>query len=98
MYGESHSKGCPYEGETGEHQAGRLSPGQSSRCDLFALTHCILVMAHLFKVWVKFAQAFFISGIWAYFQVLIVFLLPQQARILNLNDLFPTSPLYFDSP
>lgn len=71
---------------------------QSSGCDLFALTCCILVTVHLFKVWVKFAQAFFISGIWAYFQVLVVFLLPQQARILNLNDLFPTSPLYFDSP
>lgn len=65
---------------------------------MFALTHCILVTAHLFNMWLKFAQAFFISGIWAYFQVLIVFLLPQQARILNLNDLFSTNPLYFDSP
>lgn len=53
VYGESHSKGCPYEGEMGECQAGRLSPGQSSGCDLFALTHCILIMAHLSKVWLS---------------------------------------------
>lgn len=47
---KKHRKGWPYEGEMGKCQAGRLSPGQSSWCNLFALNHFILITAHLSQV------------------------------------------------
>lgn len=79
---------------------GRLSSGQSSCCNPFVLNLFILITTHLSKVLLSrsLLKQFFISETGGYFQVLIVFLLPQQERILNLNDLFQTNPLCFNSP
>lgn len=96
----NHRKERPLRDDMGKFQASRLSPGHSSWRDLFAPNHFVLITAHLSKVQPSHSllQHFPISAMWGYFQPFVVFLLPQQARILNLNVFFQTTPPCFNSP